>query len=91
LHHPKDAEDAAQEVFVKLYLSLPQYERQGFKTWLTRIAVNQGIDVKRRLQRKTEDLAEEMAEQAASASPPLACEGLGAFTRLYAEKAPNPG
>lgn len=48
LQHPADAEDAAQEAFVKLYFSLPRYEGKGFKTWLTRIAVNTAIDYKRK-------------------------------------------
>jgi RNA polymerase sigma factor (sigma-70 family) len=58
LRHPKDAEDAAQEAFVRVYLSLSQYRGQGFKTWLTRIAVNKAIDKKRKLQRKRETLTE---------------------------------
>ena len=48
LRNEKDAEDAAQEVFLKIYTSLPQYEKQGFKTWISRIAVNHAIDMKRR-------------------------------------------
>jgi RNA polymerase sigma factor (sigma-70 family) len=39
LRDQKEAEDAAQEVFMKIYTSLPQYQNQGFKTWMTRIAV----------------------------------------------------
>jgi RNA polymerase sigma factor (sigma-70 family) len=49
LHHPKDSEDATQEAFVKIFFSLPKYQGQGFKTWITRIAVNTAIDHKRRL------------------------------------------
>lgn len=52
LRDQKEAEDAAQEVFMKIYASLPQYENQGFKTWMTRIAVNHAIDVKRKLARR---------------------------------------
>ena len=55
LHNQKDAEDAAQEVFLKIYHSLPQYENQGFKTWITRIAVNHAIDMKRKHVRRRED------------------------------------
>jgi RNA polymerase sigma factor (sigma-70 family) len=55
LSHPKDAEDVTQEVLVKLYVSLPQYQFQGFKTWMTRIAVNRAIDFKRSRDRKKED------------------------------------
>ncbi|WP_135557053.1 RNA polymerase sigma factor [Paenibacillus cymbidii] len=56
LGNPKDAEDAAQEAFVKLYFSLPGYQGQGFKTWLTRIAVNTAIDHRRKLGRRKETL-----------------------------------
>lgn len=55
LRDQKEAEDAAQEVFIKIYTSLPQYENQGFKTWITRIAVNHAIDMKRKKDRKQED------------------------------------
>ncbi|MEH7223351.1 sigma-70 family RNA polymerase sigma factor [Bacillus sp. JJ1566] len=58
LRHEKDAEDAAQEVFLKIYYALPQYSAQGFKTWITRIAVNHAIDVKRKKQRQQEIILE---------------------------------
>ncbi len=58
LHHQKDAEDVTQEVFVQIYLSLRQYRSQGFKTWITRIAVNKAIDWKRKAQRRKEELME---------------------------------
>ncbi len=58
LRDQKEAEDAAQEVFLKIYNSLPQYENQGFKTWMTRIAVNHAIDVKRKQARKKEEVTE---------------------------------
>ncbi|NHC40286.1 sigma-70 family RNA polymerase sigma factor [Bacillus sp. MM2020_1] len=60
LRDQKEAEDAAQEVFMKIYLSLPQYQNQGFKTWITRIAVNQAIDIKRKQVRRREEVAEEL-------------------------------
>nr|WP_309484850.1 sigma-70 family RNA polymerase sigma factor [Bacillus aquiflavi] len=56
LRDQKEAEDAAQEVFLKIYHSLPQYENQGFKTWITRIAVNYAIDVRRKRARRREDV-----------------------------------
>jgi RNA polymerase sigma factor (sigma-70 family) len=56
LHHPKDAEDATQEAFVKIFFSLPNYQGQGFKTWITRIAVNTAIDHKRKLGSRKEKL-----------------------------------
>ncbi|MFS0820642.1 sigma-70 family RNA polymerase sigma factor [Bacillus sp. 1P02SD] len=58
LRHEKDAEDAAQEVFLKIYYALPQYSAQGFKGWITRIAVNHAIDVKRKKQRQNELILE---------------------------------
>lgn len=60
LRNQKDAEDASQEVFVKIYISLPRYKNQGFKTWITRIAVNHAIDMKREHVRKRESMEEEM-------------------------------
>jgi RNA polymerase sigma factor (sigma-70 family) len=57
------AEDAAQEVFMKIYNSLSQYESQGFKTWMTRIAVNHAIDIKRKQARRKEDVVEALEQQ----------------------------
>ncbi|HBZ11095.1 MAG TPA: RNA polymerase subunit sigma [Bacillus bacterium] len=68
LRNEKDAEDAAQEVFMKIYTSLPQYEKQGFKTWITRIAVNHAIDIKRKKMRRQEEMNIEYEE--ASHAPP---------------------
>ncbi len=62
LRNEKDAEDAAQEVFMKIYTSLPRYEKQGFKTWVTRIAVNHAIDIKRKKVRRKEDQQVEYEE-----------------------------
>jgi RNA polymerase sigma-70 factor, ECF subfamily len=42
----EDAQDVAQEVFVKLYHNLNQYnpETASLKTWIYRIAINQSLD-----------------------------------------------
>lgn len=63
LRNQKDAEDASQEAWMKIYSSLPQYENQGFKTWMTRIAVNHAIDCKRRQARQKEDLVDDLPER----------------------------
>jgi RNA polymerase sigma factor (sigma-70 family) len=63
LRDQKEAEDAAQEVFMKVYTSLPQYQNQGFKTWMTRIAVNHAIDIKRKQVRRREEVAEDLEVQ----------------------------
>lgn len=62
LRNEKDAEDAAQEVFMKVYTSLPKYESQGFKTWITRIAVNHAIDMKRKKAVRQEEATSEYEE-----------------------------
>lgn len=44
-----EAEDFAQDVFVKAYLGLAGFKgRSSFSTWLTRIAYNAGINAKRK-------------------------------------------
>ncbi|CRK82361.1 sigma-70 family RNA polymerase sigma factor [Neobacillus massiliamazoniensis] len=63
LRDQKEAEDAAQEVFLKIYSSLPKYENQGFKTWMTRIAVNHAIDVKRKQARRKEEVVDILEQQ----------------------------
>jgi RNA polymerase sigma factor (sigma-70 family) len=70
LRDQKEAEDAAQEVFMKIYTSLSQYENQGFKTWMTRIAVNHAIDVKRKQVRRKVEVVDALEQQ----------EGLGLAT-----------
>ncbi|MDF2961294.1 MAG: polymerase, sigma-24 subunit, subfamily protein [Paenibacillus sp.] len=64
LRSTKDAEDVTQEALLKIFASLPQYQHQGLKTWMTRIAVNKAIDHKRALERKRgrEQLTAEIEE-----------------------------
>jgi len=59
LRNQKDAEDATQEIFLKIYLALPKYENQGFKTWLLRIATNHAIDMRRKAYRQREVATED--------------------------------
>ncbi|WP_019122625.1 RNA polymerase sigma factor [Brevibacillus massiliensis] len=43
--HPQDAQDLAQEVFIKAFYRLPQYSgEKKFSAWLYRIATNHCID-----------------------------------------------
>lgn len=46
-----EAENAAQETFLQVYNSLHTYEFKGFKTWISRIALNKSIDIRRKIQR----------------------------------------
>lgn len=46
LQNTQDAEEAAQDVFVKVHQKLPSFqEKSSLKTWVYRIAVNQCLDV----------------------------------------------
>jgi len=42
-----DIEDIAQEVFMQVYRSLPEYQHQNFKAWLGKITLNKTLDWKR--------------------------------------------
>jgi len=39
-----EVENVAQEVFLQIYLSLPQYQEDNFKGWIGRITSNKSID-----------------------------------------------
>ncbi len=48
LGNREDAEDAAQEIFIKVYDALPRFDpRAKFSTWLYRIAMNHCLNVLR--------------------------------------------
>jgi len=48
LAHPRDAEDATQEIFIKAVTGLSSFEgRSSFRTWLHRIVVNHVLNMKR--------------------------------------------
>jgi RNA polymerase sigma factor (sigma-70 family) len=55
LYHPQDAEDAMQEILVKMLTGLSSFEgRSSFRTWLYRIVVNHVLNTRRG---RVEDLA----------------------------------
>ncbi|GLX71354.1 RNA polymerase sigma factor [Paenibacillus glycanilyticus] len=60
LRSPHDAEDVTQEALLQIYRSLPEFRMDGFKTWITRIAVNKAIDWKRSRMRKPEELVDNL-------------------------------
>src|ERR1700746_3532136 len=48
LYHPQDAEDATQEILIKILTRLSSFEgRSSFRTWLYRIVVNHVLNMKR--------------------------------------------
>ncbi len=69
LGHPQDAEDAAQDVFIKGYRNLKHFKPESsLYTWLYRIGVNTCLDYKRKsLPEPLKD--ESLAEALSSAEP----------------------
>jgi RNA polymerase sigma factor (sigma-70 family) len=48
LYHPQDAEDATQEILIKVLTRLSSFEgRSSFRTWMYRIVVNHVLNMKR--------------------------------------------
>ena len=65
-----DAEDLTQEVFVRVFRSLPSYTPGTFEGWLHRITTNLFLDMTRRRQRiRFEGLGEEAAARLRGAEP----------------------
>jgi RNA polymerase sigma-70 factor, ECF subfamily len=49
LHHPLDAEDVAQEVFIEVFESIHQFRNESkLSTWLYRISVNKSLNYLRK-------------------------------------------
>jgi RNA polymerase sigma-70 factor, ECF subfamily len=65
LSNPIEAEDAAQDVFVKAYQSLPSFRADSsFSTWITRIAHNHCMDLLRRRSRQRTEAIDTLPESA---------------------------
>jgi RNA polymerase sigma-70 factor, ECF subfamily len=63
----EEADDVAQEVFIKVWDSLPSYHAQGtFMSWLYRITINTAIDV---LRRRRDEVALDDLQYAAKDPP----------------------
>ena len=57
LNSREDAEEAAQDAFVRAYNALASFNREAkFTTWLYRIVVNCALTVQQRRKMKTEDI-----------------------------------
>jgi RNA polymerase sigma-70 factor (ECF subfamily) len=73
LRHPDDALDCVQETFVKAFVHAPRWDGGAeVAPWLTRIAVNQSIDIYRRGRRRR--ASEEPLDDAEGMPRPLAVE-----------------
>ncbi len=70
LYYPDEAEDATQEVLIKVLTKLSSFEaRSSFRTWLYRIVVNHALNIKRHSHRRDtisfSDYAQELNDTAA--------------------------
>ena len=64
LRNAADADDAAQDVFLKAYQSLGRFRGEAaFSTWLYRIAANQCLDILRRSARRPTESWDAMVER----------------------------
>lgn len=72
-HDPEEAQDAAQEVFVKVVRALPRFERRSsFKTWLYRITANTClnlVDARKRRQKSMLDVVLDWFTRPAAEDP----------------------
>ncbi len=77
-----DAEDAAQEAFLRCYRKLPQYRHEAaFGTWLFRLTLSAAVDYQRRERRRPEPV--EMPDLAAGEQPEFG-DGISAATLVAA-------
>ncbi len=68
-----DAEDAAQEIFLKAYRSLASFRKEAsFSTWLYRIASNHCRDLLRKRSRQKTEPLDELPESLLSSDDPRA-------------------
>lgn len=58
-----EVENVAQEVFLQTYISLPKYENDNFKGWISRIATNKSIDWLRKKRSKFKEETMEVLEE----------------------------
>jgi RNA polymerase sigma-70 factor (ECF subfamily) len=74
LRDESDAEDAAQEAFLRAFHKLSSFrEKSGFGTWLYRVALNVCLE-RKRAQRETEPLAPELPAPSQAHDEHLALE-----------------
>ncbi|MFD1205454.1 MULTISPECIES: RNA polymerase sigma factor [Sporosarcina] len=68
--HLNDIPDVTQEVFIKLYRFLPQFNNQRFTTWLYKITLNTSRDYYRKVNREL--AKEEVLKRGAKTTGPSA-------------------
>ncbi len=93
VHNSEDAEDLTQDVFVKAYRSMAQFQgKASFKTWLYRIAINTSQNELRRRSRRPvnssttiDDLAEVLPQKDSPESIWLKNERMTLLKKALAE------
>ncbi|HEY9137701.1 MAG TPA: RNA polymerase sigma factor [Terriglobus sp.] len=66
----QDAEEAAQEAFIRAYQQLPAFrEQSAFGTWVFRIAMNNALNLVKRRNRNPEWQAESVDDPSGTSSP----------------------
>ena len=77
MNHSEDAKDISQEVFLKAYRSLSNFdERSAFSTWIYRITHNTCIDeMRKRKGKQNYSLEEELENEEGSMQRQIADEG----------------
>ena len=82
LRRHEDAEDVAQQVFLKAYVSLPRFDRRSaLSTWLYKIAVNECWDHLRRRRARPQTLESDLSEGQAHAVASTSTGEAGAAER----------
>ncbi len=67
VRQPSEVEDIAQEVFTKIYFSLPQFRIEAsFEAWLYRITVNQCYDYLRKRKREAQVTESDLSDEEAA-------------------------
>src|ERR1044071_6971126 len=64
LNDPTLAEDAAQDIFVKVFRLLQTFRgKSSFSTWLYRIATNHCLDLRRKMKRQKTDSLDDLQSE----------------------------
>ena len=67
VRQPSEVEDIAQEVFTKIYFSLPKFRIEAcYEAWLYRITVNQCYDYLRKRKREAQVTESDLSEEEAA-------------------------